>query len=112
MNEEVLDWKEGMSRVLNKRELYVRLLGKFMNAEKDSAAKIEQALRDGDLDAARQLVHSTKGVAANLGARALAAVALDLETALKAGAGTEDCLGRFKSVHTDTLASVQAFIDQ
>lgn len=40
MSEEVLDWKEAIARVLNKRELYVKLLGKFIETERDSPAKV------------------------------------------------------------------------
>lgn len=65
MSEEVLDWKEAIARVLNKRDLYVKLLQKFIETERDSSAKVEQALKNGDTETARQLVHSTKGAAAN-----------------------------------------------
>lgn len=112
MNEDVLDWKDGLSRVLNKRDLYVRLLGKFMESERDSATKVEQAIKSGDLDAARQQVHSTKGVAANLGAKALVAAAMELEMALKAGVDITAPLNRFSTVHLDTLITIQAFLQQ
>lgn len=34
MSEEVLDWKEAIARVLNKRDLYVKLLQKFIETER------------------------------------------------------------------------------
>ncbi|MCD7983149.1 MAG: Hpt domain-containing protein [Desulfovibrio sp.] len=112
MSEEVLDWKEAIARVLNKRELYVKLLGKFIETERDSPAKVEQALQNGDTETARQLVHSTKGAAANLGAKALAAAALELEMAIKAGADTGPAMNRFDSAVTDTLVTMSAFMSQ
>lgn len=93
MTEEVLDWKEAIARVLNKRDMYVKLLGKFIETERDTS-KVAQALMNGKADEARELVHSTKGAAANLGAKALAAAALELEMAIKAGADT----GRHESL--------------
>ena len=57
MSEEVLDWKEAIARVLNKRDLYVKLLQKFIETERDSPAKVEQALKNGDTETARHLVH-------------------------------------------------------
>jgi two-component system sensor histidine kinase/response regulator len=109
MNEEVLDWKEAMTRVLNKRELYSRLLGKFIDSEQDSGAKIAQALSAGETEKARNLVHTTKGAAANLGAKALAAAALELEMGIKASADTATAMAHFNSALTDTLVAMQAF---
>ncbi|MDR2574794.1 MAG: Hpt domain-containing protein [Desulfovibrio sp.] len=109
MNEEVLDWKEAMARVLNKRELYSKLLGKFIDSERDSGAKIAQALSTNDTEEARRLVHTTKGAAANLGAKALAAAALELEMALKANADTNTAMAHFNSALTDALVAMQAF---
>lgn len=85
MSEELLDWKEAMTRVLDKRDLYVKLLGKFIETERDTPDKVGVALKNGNAEEARQLVHNTKGVAANLGAKALASAALELEMAIKAG---------------------------
>ena len=112
MSEEVLDWKEAIARVLNKRDLYVKLLQKFIETERDSSAKVEQALKNGDMETARQLVHSTKGAAANLGAKALATAALELEMAIKAGADTGPAMNHFDSAVTDTLGTMSAFMSQ
>ncbi len=112
MSEEVLDWKEAITRVLNKRELYVKLLEKFIETERDSAAKVKQALQNRDTETARQLVHSSKGAAANLGAKALAAAALELEMAIKAGVDTGPAINRFDSAVTDTLVTMSAFMSQ
>jgi two-component system sensor histidine kinase/response regulator len=109
MNEEVLDWKEAMGRVLNKRDLYSRLLGKFIDSEQNSGAQIAQAISAGDSEEARKIVHTTKGAAANLGAKALAAAALELEMALKANADTSTAMAHFNSALTDTLVAMQAF---
>ncbi|MBQ3058924.1 MAG: Hpt domain-containing protein [Desulfovibrio sp.] len=110
MSVDILDWKEAISRVLNKRDLYGRLLQKFMDMERDSAARIAQALQQQDLEAARQIAHSVKGTSANLGAKALAAAALELEMALKGGGDTTLPLKHFEDALTDTLVAMTAFL--
>ena len=71
-----------------------------------------KVLKNGDTETARQLVHSTKGAAANLGAKALAAAALELEMAIKAGADTGPAMNHFDSAVTDTLVTMSAFMSQ
>ena len=112
MTEEVLDWKEAIARVLNKRDMYVKLLAKFIETERDTPSKVGQALKNGKADEARELVHSTKGAAANLGAKALAAAALELEMAIKAGADTDRAMNHFSAAHVDTLVTMHAFMTQ
>ena len=112
MTEEVLDWKEAIARVLNKRDMYVKLLAKFIETERDTPSKVAQALKSGNMEEARNLVHSTKGAAANLGAKALAAAALELEMAVKAGADTDRAMSHFSAAHMDTLVTMHAFMTQ
>lgn len=112
MTEEVLDWKEAIARVLNKRDMYVKLLAKFIETERDTPSKVAQALKSGNMEEARNLVRSTKGAAANLGAKALAAAALELEMAVKAGADTDRAMSHFSAAHMDTLVTMHAFMTQ
>lgn len=112
MTEEVLDWKEAIARVLNKRDMYIKLLAKFIETERDTPSKVAQALKNGNTEEARNLVHSTKGAAANLGAKALAAAALELEMAVKAGADSDRALSHFADAHMDTLVTMHAFMTQ
>lgn len=112
MSEELLDWKEAMTRVLDKRDIYVKLLGKFIETERDTPDKVGVALKNGNAEEARQLVHNTKGVAANLGAKALASAALELEMAIKAGADTSRALSHFSATVMETLVTMHAFMTQ
>ena len=50
MSEELLDWKEAMTRVLDKRDLYVKLLGKFIETERDTPDKVGVALKNGNAE--------------------------------------------------------------
>ena len=110
MSAEILDWKDALSRVMQKRDLYCKLLRKFMEMEQDSATRISVALRNGDVDTARQVAHTVKGTAANLGARALAAAALELEMALRGGADTTLPMKHYENALTDTLVAMGAFL--
>lgn len=85
-----LDWQlpgvdlaSGLRRVLGKRELYQRLLGKFASSQSTFPAQLRGALASGETEHAERLAHSLKGLAGNLGAADLAAQAANLESALK-----------------------------
>ena len=103
MSEAILDWKEAMARVDTTRGLYAKLLRNFIERERDTPVKVSVALKNGQQEEARAMVHATHEAATELGGKALAAVALELEMAIKAGADTTVALHRFDSVATDTL---------
>ena len=88
MSEAILDWKEAMARVDTTRGLYVKLLRNFIETERDTPVRLSVALKNGQQEEARAMVHATREAAAELGGKALAAVALELEMAIKAGADT------------------------
>ncbi|MDR2727452.1 MAG: response regulator, partial [Deltaproteobacteria bacterium] len=84
----VIDAQAGLSNVAGNRELYLRLLDRFAKNYRNSGAELRDALQRMERDAsaheeAVRLAHTAKGVAANLGARALAAIAGELESAIK-----------------------------
>ena len=73
----------GLSRLGGNKRLYVSLLESFLAKNLAVAAQVEQAIALGHMDQVRQVAHGVKGVAANLGAEALAAVASNLEQAAR-----------------------------
>ncbi|MBQ4566669.1 MAG: Hpt domain-containing protein [Desulfovibrio sp.] len=110
MSADILDWKDALDRLMQKRDLYCKLLRQFIEMEQDSAARISVALRNGDRETARQVTHTVKGTAGNLGAKALAAAALELEMALKGGADTALPMKHYEDALTDTLVGMGAFL--
>ena len=76
-----IDTMSGLSRVRGNFDLYLSLLASFLTKNGEVAATLDQEIAGGQLDQVRQLVHGVKGVAANLGADALASTAADLERA-------------------------------
>lgn len=109
MAEHFLDVREGLRRLDGNEAQYRRLLGTFMEEERETAVQVEGALRNGDRDGARELVHRVREAAAPLGAAPLAAATLELEMAIRAGADTAVLLGRFSRALTDTLVAMATY---
>ena len=78
-----LDPQQGLLAVRGRVDSYCRLLGKFADSHLADFATIRNALAAGEVDEARRLAHSLKGVAATLGATELFPAAFALETAIK-----------------------------
>ncbi|MGL1862408.1 MAG: response regulator [Pseudodesulfovibrio sp.] len=74
---------EGLARVEGSMKLYLRLLHSFKNTNRSSVKSIRQHLANGDTKTANRLVHTIKGVAANIGATDISTQAAQLEKAIK-----------------------------
>ena len=77
-----LDSVAALRRLLGKKALYLSMLGKFVSGQRNVAAEIAAALDAGEWLTAERLVHTLKGVAANIGANDLNAEAVLLESAI------------------------------
>jgi HPt (histidine-containing phosphotransfer) domain-containing protein len=82
---EGFDTAGALRRVAGNRGLYRRLLISLLHTQGDAQARLDAALADGDLRQAEHIVHTIKGVAANLGANGLADAASGLDVELKQG---------------------------
>ena len=80
---EGLDIAGAMRRVAGNEALYLRLLGRFMQAQAADLDAITQAVARQDWPQAEHLAHTLKGSAGNLGATRVAACASELEAALR-----------------------------
>ncbi len=109
MAHEILNWQDGVARVVNNRGLYAKLLGRFADSLGDAPEKLEAALAAGNLDDAQMQAHTIKGTAANLGAEALAETGRILETALKDGTGVEPAIAELRKVLATTVEAMKAF---
>ncbi|HEV7814849.1 MAG TPA: ATP-binding protein, partial [Janthinobacterium sp.] len=65
--------------------VYRRLLNKFVQEHADAPLRIEAALGTGERELAQRHAHTTKGIAATLGAERLSRLAAELELALREG---------------------------
>jgi len=94
-----LDTPNGLRRVMGKKPLYLSLLRKFVSGQKNAAAEIRAALEGGDTATAERIAHTIKGVAGNIGAVQIQALAAELEQAVNAHAANDK---------TDTLLDALA----
>ena len=79
----VLDAQTAMSR-MGGQELYLAMLGKFLEGQAGSVASIKDALATDDLESAGRLVHTLRGVSASIGAPLLTDAVGELESAIAA----------------------------
>jgi PAS domain S-box-containing protein len=98
-----LDREGGLRRTAGNVELYHRLLSSLANTQADAADRVAAALRERDDPSARLITHTVKGVAANLGATALAEAASRLENTLHAGQPSADDLELFRRALEETV---------
>lgn len=76
---EGIDTASGLAQCLGKPDLYLRIVGNFVQEFADSPTVLQQAAEARDWPTARRVAHSLKSAAATLGAAALAGHAKVLE---------------------------------
>ena len=106
-----LDTTLGLSRMAGKRALYFALLRRFADGQRSVGAEIRHALVAGDMDTARRLAHTLKGVAGNIAATEVQRYATALEDAIRDGLPEDEV--RLRLVETELpLAAAIAAIDE
>lgn len=85
-----IDLEDGLRRVGHHAELYRRLLLNFADNQTDTAVPIRYALRQGDLETIRRLIHNLKGVTANLGIWAISSLCERIERKLQQDGDEQD----------------------
>lgn len=96
----VLDLEFGISQLSGNRDLFVKLLGKFKAEYLNAQNTLAQYVTDNNVKQAKNMVHTIKGVAGNLGMNKLHALCKELEQNLQ----TDD----ITSVNTDAFCEVLA----
>jgi two-component system sensor histidine kinase/response regulator len=78
-----LDVALGLRRMMNKKPLYLSMLRRWVDSQRECVPQIRAALDTADWPTAERLAHTAKGLAGNIGAEDLAKLALALEHALR-----------------------------
>ncbi|MFY8150256.1 MAG: response regulator [Prochlorococcaceae cyanobacterium] len=104
---EGFDTAGALRRVGGNPGLYRRLLVSLVHTQADAAERLDAALARGELVEAERIVHTLKGVAANLGATALADAASCLDGQLKQGRCPEPLRQRLGEQLTLTLERIR-----
>jgi two-component system sensor histidine kinase/response regulator len=82
---EGLDMEQGLNRVLGKQNVYLNLLSKYVDGQKNFQHQILTAMESRDLNAAERIAHTLKGVSGNIGATVIQEEAKILEASIRAG---------------------------
>lgn len=104
------DVQRALKRVGGNVGLYRRLLGSLVHTQADADLRLAEALSKPDLHQAEHIVHTVKGVAANLGALALAEAASHLDRELKQGRAPAGLRQGFVDALHHTLAEISAVL--
>jgi PAS domain S-box-containing protein len=101
-----------LKRVSGNRQLLAKLLVTFSDNYADTAGNIRKAIDDGNIDLARRLTHSLKGISGNLSANEVFAASQILERAIKkgnkAGQGRIDtCISKLEMALTKVTEAIR-----
>jgi two-component system sensor histidine kinase/response regulator len=108
-----IDTEGGLRRVVGNAALYWDLLRRFSEGQRDAPAKIRGALDAGDRQLGARIAHTLKGVAGNLGAGRVQAVAAELESAIGGDAPASvfaELLERLEAILDDCVGKIDAAI--
>jgi PAS domain S-box-containing protein len=103
-----IDMRTGLARTGGRPEQYINLLRRFAERHGDNVAEITAALDSGDAALAQRLAHTLKGVAATMGADAVAAAAMEIETGLKNGGKVADAIPDLRRELEPLIARIHA----
>jgi len=110
----VLDTALGLRLAGGRRPLYRSLLGRVVEGYADEPARLARCVADGQWAEAERGAHSLKGVAAQIGAQAMANRAGVLERALRRRAPADELAPLLRAVadaHPRLLAAIRAALD-
>jgi two-component system sensor histidine kinase/response regulator len=110
-----LDVAIGMRRMMGKKTLYLAMLRRYVEGQRNCPAELRQALDNGDWPTAERLAHTAKGVSGNIGAVQVPgrAEALALAIHNKCPRGeVEDHLLGFESCLVELIAGIEECLPQ
>ena len=102
-------------RMGGRPERYMRMLGLFIDSNKDKVSDCRVALEQGDRGGAQRAAHSIKGTSATVGAMPLHAMAKALEAHIKEGgddSAVDDMLLHYEEEFQRTLKLISDFLAQ
>ncbi|MES2017663.1 MAG: response regulator, partial [Pseudomonadota bacterium] len=103
-----IDVDAGRDRLHGNDIAYRKLMQQLLAMQARFEPQVRDALRADETERARRLVHHLHGIASNLGARALAAGALELGQALVAGSGVDSALAALAPRFGAVLRAIDA----
>jgi len=104
INQEYVNVQDALKRIGGSMDLYKRLLNQFTGG--DHIDPLEEALSVGAMDEASRLVHTLKGVAANLSLMKVSAKASELEHNIKDGVCHSESFAELKNAYYITSQEI------
>ncbi len=109
---EGIDTVAALYRMGGNHKLYQKLLGQFVVEQSDAAQRLRVLIESSDIHTAKQLAHTIKGVAGNIGAVSLAECLSQLEKAIHHAEEITPHLKKFTETITMLLEKIQAYLDK
>jgi len=104
INHEYVDVQDALKRIGGSMDLYKRLLNQFSGG--DHIDPLEEALNTGAMEEASRLIHTLKGVAANLSLVKLSTLSGELEHKVKNGLEHSDTFAELKNAYYITSQQI------
>ena len=104
INHEYVDVKDALKRIGGSMDLYKRLLAQFTGG--DHIDPLEEALSTGAFEEASRMIHTLKGVAANLSLVKLSTIASELEHNVKNGIDHNEAFNELKNIYYKTSQQI------
>jgi two-component system sensor histidine kinase/response regulator len=105
-----VDVNDGLKRVMGKKDLYLRLLGRF-NPRK-MVEELLAVIDTDDYQKIKDAAHAVKGASGNLGLISLTNIMLEVETRSKEGRGSAELTGEINKALIDTEEAVGKILSQ
>jgi two-component system sensor histidine kinase/response regulator len=107
-----VQWQLGLSRCLGRRELYHRIVQRYLEERADLPQRMLDALADGRAERASDWAHQLISTAGTLGAMRLSDLARELRATLDAGdlAAARRLLQALAAEHADVRQALEAFV--
>ena len=109
-----IELEPAMKRLGNNMELFCQILKKFENKYSGVSGELKSLLDAGDLEEAKKLSHTVKGVAGNISAMELQKATGDLETVIAEHRTNdfEGSISKFQSALDRALESVSTIVEE
>lgn len=105
---ELMDEKDGLSRLMNNKALYIKLLKSFDG--KKYAQDIADIINTEDYEEIRVRAHTLKGVAANLSLKRLSEIAKSIELEAKEHRNAAHLIADLKTTTDETMEVVARYM--
>lgn len=104
----LIDMDFGLSQLSGNRDLYITLLGKFSDEYRELNDKLQLMMQRGEFESAYTLMHTLKGVTANLGLTALHHASKQVEIAIRGKQALPEDYSGFVIILDRTLTQIDA----